>query len=87
MEGLEGSSLPSVTRARGILLVVDNGRPDGGLDVAFLELEGQIGGHLALNRPRDGEVALGGDVDVEALELRAHVDNVLEREDGALLAD
>lgn len=81
MEGREGSSLPSVTGAREILLLVavDDRGLDGGLEVAAAGAPvALLDAHCVHNLPREGQVALGGDVDVEALELRAPAGHCLE---------
>jgi hypothetical protein len=81
MEGHDGSSLPSVTGAQEALLLVavDDRGLDGGLEVAAAGTpELLLDAHCVHNLPREGQVALGGDVDVEALELRAPAGHCLE---------
>jgi hypothetical protein len=61
-----------------LLVGVDDGGLAGGPELAaaapgFLE-----GAHFARDNLGDLRFALGGDVDVDALELRAHVDDHLE---------
>jgi hypothetical protein len=69
-----------VTGAREILLLVgvDVGGLAGGPELA-VAAPGVLGdAHVVLDCVRDLRFALGGDVDVDALELRAHPDDHLE---------
>lgn len=80
-----------MTGAREILLlvlVVDVGADDGGLDVgpeadAVGAPDLLAGDHLVHDDPGHAQVALGGDVDVDAAELGAHVDDHLQELEGA----
>ena len=72
--------------AREILLVwiVDDRGLAGDLDAAALD-PGYLGGeHFALDCEGDGQVRLGGDVQVDALELRGLLRDLLEQVDNPM---
>ena len=65
-------------------LAVDDRTPDGGLELAVLFPDILVHAHLVHDRLREAQIALGGDLDIEALEPRAAVDDVPEEFVGAL---
>jgi hypothetical protein len=75
-----------VTGALEILLLVvgvDEGGLAGGPELAPAAPVVLADTHVVLDGVGDLQFALGGDVDVDALELRAHLDDFLEDLEGA----
>ena len=85
MEGREGrSSLPVTEALETLLLAVDDGGLNLACDAARMDTRSQAEAHFLRDREREVQAALAGDVNVEALELRAHVEDFLEDLDTAL---